>query len=923
VTDSDLPDGTPSPSEGSGTIREGARFGDLTLVRELGRGSQGIVYEAHQESLNRTVAVKILPKDVSFTDDQTERFRREAEAAGRLAHGNIVAVYGLTESHGHLLISQEMVTGGSLEDAVEERTKDGHSTTMDDCAWAAGICKQLAEGLRHAHEHGIVHRDIKPANALLTENGRPKITDFGLAKVEDKLGLSKTGALMGTPHYMSPEQVQAVKDTVGAPSDIYSLGAMLYKMLTGSVPHSGDSLQKVFLDILTRAPPSPRKLQPGVSPDLEAVCLKALEKDPEDRYESAKEFAADLDRYLAGQPTLARPVGPIGRAARSLKRLATSTLAAVVLLVPTLWVAIDALQLRRMAERNADVHFWRLGFVGLCTLLVAWPLVLLGIRLTQGKRFATVPSWALALVLGGTAGWVVLEQRTTQLHMAARAELSDHLEFEIRGSVRTVDDLHAYVGDWQDRFDAEDYRLVARGFLKRERPTIAEDWALRAEAGAPDDPVTHAILLATFHALGRDGEADQAELSMNTLAKEKKDWKAWQQVGDILRDMRRFESAATAYVEAQRRPDVNRDQMNLKQAQIAVDLCDWGEAQEKLKRFIEYKEDDLAANVVSLDIAVKETNWPRAEKALTLIESAGDVSTDLRLGSRYTLERARGMSREIHERIEAAIEDASTPQDEREWSVGMAMNIGLSSKQGGNPEMATAFFELAESGYETLLEEDQDSLLGHLGLAATNTQLAPDETGYARMARLDAAIEHAEAAVGLDPQYDEGHLNLGLATLSRAWEEAGVYELPLSRYAEKLAAVSEQDIQTYVDHVANALDCNGLNPDTLNDTAWVLGQLYERTGERDTLELALQYSERAVKLKQADRAGGKCGTGTNDLRVLGMAHDTRAELHEKAGDYEAALVSEEAALESEPDKAGQYAQYYRTRIDAIQAKIDG
>ncbi|MHC4846297.1 MAG: protein kinase domain-containing protein, partial [Planctomycetota bacterium] len=133
MTDSDLPAGDSSPrDEGSGTIREGARFGDLTLVRELGRGSQGIVYEAHQESLNRTVAVKILPKDISFTDDQTERFRREAEAAGRLSHGNIVAVYGLTESHGHLLISQELVTGGNLEDEVEERIKDGHSTTMDD-----------------------------------------------------------------------------------------------------------------------------------------------------------------------------------------------------------------------------------------------------------------------------------------------------------------------------------------------------------------------------------------------------------------------------------------------------------------------------------------------------------------------------------------------------------------------------------------------------------------------------------------------------------------------------------------------------------------------------------------------------------------------------------------------------------------------
>jgi tetratricopeptide (TPR) repeat protein len=923
VTNGKAEEGTGAPPEGSGAIREGARFNDLTLVRELGRGSQGIVYEAHQESLDRTVAVKILSKEISFAENQSERFRREAEAAGRLSHPNVVAVYGLSESHGHLLINQELVTGGTLDDALEERTKDGHGTTLDDCAWAAGICKALAEGLKHAHDHGVVHRDIKPGNVLLTENGSPKITDFGLAKVEDKLGLSKTGALMGTPHYMSPEQVQAVKDTVGASSDIYSLGALLYRMLTGRVPFSGESLQKVFLDILTRAPQSPRKLQPGVSADLEAVCLKALEKDPEDRYENAQEFADDLDRYLRGEPTRARPVGPIGRTARSLRRLATSTLAAVALLVPTLWVAVDALQLQRMAEQDADVHFWRLGFLALCTFLLTYPLALLGVRLSQGKTLGALPAWALTLAVGGIAGWGVLEQRTTQLHLAARGVLSARIDLEGVGNVRTIDDLQAYIDIWEPRFDADDFQLVARGFLKRKRPVLAEDWALRMEADAPQDPVTHAILLATFHSLGQVGIADQAELSMMTYAEQQKDWKAWQQVGDILRDMKRFASARNAYQEASYRPDVNRDLLNLKLAQVSKDLCQWDEAEEKLGRYIEFKPKDVPANVLGFLLAKQRQDHDAMERHVEVIANNPLAPRDKPVSTRYVLHDETGRQDQNVRDMIAALSDPATDPLVRAWWADTALALGKNAKANRQVELAQERFGQAEGAYQIFLEQDPDSLLGHLGLAFTNIQLAAFLSGADRMDRLDAAILHAARAVELDPSYDEAHLNLGIAKLRRAWEEAGVYDYPLSGYAEQLAAVPVPVVRAYVGHVADALECNGLNSDTLNDTAWVLGQLFALNGNRDDLELGQLYAERAIKLRETDRSGSECAETTVDQRFLGMANDTLAELHEKAGDLAAALKSEQAALQQEPDKSGPYAQYYRSRIEQIQARMDG
>jgi WD40 repeat protein/tetratricopeptide (TPR) repeat protein len=311
----------------------------------LGRGGMGVVYRARQTALKRIVALKmILAADAGA--DERDRFRAEAEAVARLHHPGIVQIYEVGEHGGRPFCALEFVAGGSLS-----RRLAGNPQPPRPAARAAAA---LARAVQHAHEHGIVHRDLKPANVLVQEEtanptndtnadqrdktsrksasaleacdaGDPslpsglKITDFGLAKaLDDDSGRTRAGAVMGTPSYMAPEQ--AAGRPVGPPADIYALGAVLYEMLTGRPPFKGASVQETIDQVRTQEPVPPRRLQPKVPRDLETVCLKCLEKDPARRYASARELADDLDRFLAGEPIRARPVGPAGRLARWARR---------------------------------------------------------------------------------------------------------------------------------------------------------------------------------------------------------------------------------------------------------------------------------------------------------------------------------------------------------------------------------------------------------------------------------------------------------------------------------------------------------------------------------------------------------------------------------------------------------------------------
>jgi eukaryotic-like serine/threonine-protein kinase len=257
----------PVPSLQGGT----QLFGDYELLAEIARGGMGVVYKARQISLNRIVAVKMILAGQLAGEAEVKRFRSEAEAAAQLHHPNIVAIHEVGEHEGHHYFSMNLVVGIGLD----SRLGSGPLPIGE----AVGLVKTIAEAVHFAHGRGIVHRDLKPANVLLDEFGQPRITDFGVAKrLERAESMTMAGAMLGTPDYMSPEQAAGRHDIAGPPCDIFSLGAMLYQLITGRVPFRGSNLAETLSNILKKEPVPPSRVNPRVPADLETICLKCLEK---------------------------------------------------------------------------------------------------------------------------------------------------------------------------------------------------------------------------------------------------------------------------------------------------------------------------------------------------------------------------------------------------------------------------------------------------------------------------------------------------------------------------------------------------------------------------------------------------------------------------------------------------------------------
>ncbi len=287
-------------------------FGDYELLAEIARGGMGVVYRARQNKLNRIVALKMILAGQFASEVDVERFYLEAEAAAQLDHPGIVPVYEVGQCLGQHFFSMGFVEGQSLA----ARLVAGPVPPRE----AASLIKQIAEAIAYAHSKGVIHRDLKPANVLLDKHGNPKVTDFGLAKrLESESGLTRTGAVMGTPSYMPPEQA-AGKTMIGPTADIYSLGAILYAVLTGRPPFQSANVLDTLMQVLEQEPVSPRQLDSQIDRDLETICLKCLEKDPQHRYASAQALANDLGRFAEGESISIKSVNMLDRVTRSLRR---------------------------------------------------------------------------------------------------------------------------------------------------------------------------------------------------------------------------------------------------------------------------------------------------------------------------------------------------------------------------------------------------------------------------------------------------------------------------------------------------------------------------------------------------------------------------------------------------------------------------
>lgn len=283
----------------SGTLMLPSKFGDYELRQELGRGGMGVVYRAQQTSLGREVAVKMILRGQLASQADRERFEAEAQAAARLDHPGIVPVYEVGEIDGRPYFSMKHVGGTTLA----QRLAEGPLPSRD----AARLLAAVARAIHFAHMRGVLHRDLKPSNILLDDHGEPHVTDFGLAKqISDAASLTRSGAVLGTPAYMAPEQAAGARGQVGPQSDVYSLGVILYHMLTGRPPFQAASPGEMVLLVLEQDPVPPRMLNPKADRDLEMICLRCLQKPIDLRYASAAALADDLEAYLNDESIAAR-----------------------------------------------------------------------------------------------------------------------------------------------------------------------------------------------------------------------------------------------------------------------------------------------------------------------------------------------------------------------------------------------------------------------------------------------------------------------------------------------------------------------------------------------------------------------------------------------------------------------------------------
>ncbi len=488
-------------------------LGDYTLHRQIGRGGMGVVYEAWENSMDRRVALKVLPPGVAADERALQRFVREAKTAGQLNHQNVVSVYGMGLKEQTPYYSMEYVEGETLVQIIS-RIKEGEPESetafgkRDDIRYFANLAETFAaaaDGLQHAHSKGVIHRDIKPSNLILDSNGHLRILDFGLARLEGQESLTISGDFLGTVLYMSPEQAMAKRIRIDHRTDIYSLGATIYEMLALNPPFQGKHHQDTLSKIIFQDPRPAKQLNPRIPRDLETIVLKCLRKDPGDRYGTAEALGQDLRRFVRGDPIEARPQASWERLARKARRhgVGLAATAVIAILICTMgWLLINKYATDRQRARLQYDQWVRRAAAKLHRGQIAW-----GVQADEPLRFLT---------------WFA-PYETTVLGKVWRRSIED-----------AVDELEESANLLPRRPDAYFYR--ARGLLLLDRQEEAQKELQRA-LSSDSEFVPARVLLAQ----PKESTPDIESISM------KDDWSVfWMEAHEAMRE-KAWAKAADAY----------------------------------------------------------------------------------------------------------------------------------------------------------------------------------------------------------------------------------------------------------------------------------------------------------------------------------------------------------------------------------------
>jgi eukaryotic-like serine/threonine-protein kinase len=464
------------------------------VLELLGHGGMGVVYKAWHQQLKRPVALKMMRAGVHATREAALRFRFEAEAVARLAHSHIVQIHEIGEHEGLPFLALEFVEGQTLADVAQTRPFAPRR--------AAELVETLARAIGHAHQRGVVHRDLKPANVLLTADGVPKITDFGLAKrLDEERSQTRDGAILGTPSYMSPEQAAGHVQEIGPATDVHALGVILYELLTGTPPFDGPTTYETVLKVINEEPVAPTRLKPAVPRDLEIITIKCLQKDPAKRYSSAVDLADDLRRWLNGEPIQARPANVWERGVKWAKRrptiaalLAVSATAVLALLSGGVMHSFRVGAERDRAEANLEMAMQAVDDM---LTEVGEEQLAYEPRMEEKRRRLLMKAQAL------------YKEFLTQRHDSPRIRLQTAL------ASRRVADIDRLLGDYREAETAYDDAIRRFDELLQGDPNnatyrrhLATSWNYRGEARRQ---------------LGETAGAEQAYQKALTLAEDERD----------------------------------------------------------------------------------------------------------------------------------------------------------------------------------------------------------------------------------------------------------------------------------------------------------------------------------------------------------------------------------------------------------------